>query len=104
MNRLEYEVLRKITGAYQRRSNEGVLAIAHMRPRGIKLDDISISWAARGLRTGNPHIRKILDNPISDRARASHQKMLAKWYHGRGALCARKRPHPMAEAFYNTTI
>ena len=42
------------TGAYHGTSYDELLAISHIEPLGIKLDDISVSWAARSLRTGDP--------------------------------------------------
>ena len=63
IKRAEYQALRKITGGYNGSSHDKLLAIAHIEPLQTKLDDISACWAARSLRTGDIHIRKILETP-----------------------------------------
>jgi len=64
MRRLEYQALRKISGAYHGASHEKLGFITAVEPLQCRLDHISILWAARSLRTGDPHIRDILDtNP-----------------------------------------
>jgi len=63
MKRVEYQALRKITGAYHGSSHNKLLGLAHIEPLETKLDDLSASWAARSLRTGDTHIRRTLDLP-----------------------------------------
>jgi len=83
-----------MTGAYHGSRHEKLLAIAHIEPLETKLDDISVAWAARILRTGDPHIRHCLDHLTSPHS----------WYDGRGAPFTRQRPHPIGAASYKTTI
>ena len=57
----------------------------------MKLDDISISWAARSLRTGDPHIRTTLEEDTT-------------WYDCRAPPLVLKRSSPIAEAFHKCSF
>jgi len=100
MKRTEYQALRKITGGYHGSSHEKLLAIAHIEPLEVILDDISVRWAARATRTGNRTIKALLDQ----QATTLRDPSLAEWYDGRGASLTRTPLHPIAEAFHKTTI
>jgi len=65
MKRVEYQALLKITGAYHGSSHEKLEAISHIEPLQSKLNDISACWAARSLRTGDNHIHRTLDHPLT---------------------------------------
>jgi len=43
LKKVEYQALRKITGAYHGASHEKPLATSHIEPLQVKLDDLSIS-------------------------------------------------------------
>ena len=86
--RVEYQALRKITGAYHGSSHETLLAISHIEPLQTKLDDITACWAARSLRTGDPHLRQILDTP------PPNDPTITCWHDGRGGPSTRQRAHP----------
>lgn len=60
MVRLEDQALKIISIAYHGASQPKLGWIAGVEPLQIKLDDISVSWAARAVRTGDPHIRAML--------------------------------------------
>ncbi|KAF8434017.1 hypothetical protein BGX38DRAFT_1275823 [Terfezia claveryi] len=65
MRRLEYNALRKITGGYHGSSHEALGYIANAEPLQDKLNDISRSWAARAVRTGNSQIRVFIKDDTS---------------------------------------
>jgi len=73
--------------------HEKLLAITHIKPLEAslvstleaKLDDLTISWAARSLHTGDPNIRAILDRSTS-------------WSDGKDPAATRESV--IAEAFY----
>jgi len=93
MRRLEYQALRKITGSYHGASHDKLGWIAAVEPLQARLDHISILWAARSLRTGDPHIRKVLEEDTTGDS----------WHEGhRGANT--KLDTPIAEAFNLTPI
>jgi len=58
--RLEYQALRKITGAYHGASHVKLGLIANIEPIEEKLRDIGACWAAKATRTGDPIIRDFL--------------------------------------------
>jgi len=62
--RLEYQALRKVTGAYHGASQEKLGYIANVEPIQAKLTDMGACWAAKAISTGDPHIRSFLhDQP-----------------------------------------
>ena len=91
MKRVEYQALRKITGAYHGSSHERAPNITHTEPLEIKLDDMSISWEARSLRTGDPHIRGFLQEDRS-------------WHDCRAPPLVPSRSSPIAEAFHKCSF
>ena len=93
MERLEYQALRKITSRYHRSSMEKLGYIAGVEPLQAKLDDISTSWAARSLRTGDARIRAAVATPVSPSCTA--------WFDGTTQLLT---DSPIASAFYISAI
>ena len=63
MRTLEYKALKNITGAYNGSSQVKLGRIAQVEPLEDKLDDQLISWAARSIRSGDPLIRSLADQP-----------------------------------------
>lgn len=86
--------MRNITGAYQGSSHERLGWIANAEPLQAKLDDISRAWAAQSLRTGDPHICKLLDK--------SPMPAYSPWHDGGIPHCP--RDSPISDAFYLTAI
>ena len=92
--RLEYQALRKITGAYHGASHEKLGLIANIEPIQSKLTDMGVCWAAKAIATGDPHIRAFLeDSP----------RGFPAWHDGTGG------PQPILEspisaAFHLTAI
>jgi len=56
-----YRTLGKIYSAYQCGSHEKLGKIIVIESLEIKLDNISISWADRALRSGDKHIQNCLE-------------------------------------------
>ena len=56
--RLQYQALRRITGAYHGSSHLKLGFIANAEPIQVILDHSSISWAARNVKGGDPRVRK----------------------------------------------
>ena len=54
-----------ITGAYHGASHQELGWIAAVEPLQSRLDHISISWAARSLRTGDKEIREFLEDKVT---------------------------------------
>ena len=75
MHKLEYQALRKITGAYHGSSHGDLAYIAAIEPLERKLDDHSVSWFARSVRTGDQHIRQFLEAPPAP--------LCSRWEHGK---------------------
>ena len=73
--KVQYRALRRITGAYYGSSSEKLLAIAGIEPLQAKLNDISNTWAARVLRTGDKTIRRFLEGPPTKDAWHSNNPM-----------------------------
>lgn len=60
--RLEYQALRRITGAYHGASHAKLGYIANVEPIQAKLTDMGARWAARAISTGDPHVRGFLQD------------------------------------------
>ena len=65
MKSIEYKALRKITGGYHGSNHLKLAAIAAVEPLERKLDNISVAWFARSIRTGDRHIREFLEAPTA---------------------------------------
>jgi len=61
MKKVEYQALRKITGAYQGSSHQKLGWIANVEPLGEILDNISVQFISRAVRTGDQEIRMFFD-------------------------------------------
>ena len=57
---IEYHALRKITGAYKGSRHRKLGFIANVEPLQAILNHLQISWVARGLSTGDPHIHEAI--------------------------------------------
>jgi len=93
--RLEYQALRKITGAYHGASQQKLEWIAGIEPLQSRLDHISICWAARSLGIGDTEIRRFLEAKVSP----GH----TEWHDGTGRE-GFKTEGPINSAFYLTPI
>ena len=60
MKRLKYQVLRRITGAYNTSNQLTLAGIAAVEPLERKLDDISVSWFAGSIKNADPNIPDFL--------------------------------------------
>ena len=60
--RLEYQALRKITGAYHGASHMKLGLIANIEPIQTKLADMGARWAAKAMSKGDLHIRDFLED------------------------------------------
>jgi len=94
MQRLEYKALLKITGGYRGSAHTKLGLIANIKPINAKLSDISSSWAARVLRTGDREIREFLDQKPSEGC--------PPWYCGNNPHAARHSA--ISRAFYYSGI
>ena len=63
MLRLEYQVLRRISGAFHGSSHEKLGVITAIEPLEVFLQDRAAAWAARAVRTGNKAFRQLLELP-----------------------------------------
>jgi len=103
MNHMEYQALRKITGAYHGSSHQKLGWIANIEPLHDKLDDISRCWAARSLRTGDPLIRTFLDVPTATCADPpTPVPKISPWHDS--TTPDLPRDSPISEVFYLTGI
>ena len=94
-----YQDPRQITGVYYGSSHKKLLRIAHIDLE-VKLDDLSVSWAARSLRAGEPQIRRILDEDVT----RTHKTGTASWHDGTAPPSVFQRSGPIAESFFKTDI
>ncbi|KAF8422185.1 hypothetical protein EV426DRAFT_706332 [Tirmania nivea] len=92
MSRLEYKALRKITGGYHGSSKEKLALIANIEPLKDKLDDMSRTWAARAVQTGDKQIRKVLESKPAPGCQSWNDRTSP----------SNQRDSPIAEAFYLT--
>jgi len=92
--RLEYQALRKITGAYHGASHEKLGFIANIEPIQTKLTDMGACWAAKAIATGDPHIRSSLEGPPKD---------FPPWHNGTGGPQSTLES-PISAAFHLTAI
>lgn len=60
MQRLKYQTLRRITGSYNSSNHIILDSIAMLEPLETKLDDISVTWFTRSMRTTHTNIRDFL--------------------------------------------
>ena len=92
--RLEYQALRKITGAYHDSSHEKLGFIANIEPIQDKLADMGACWAAKAISTGDPQIRALLQEDTPG---------WTAWHDGtKGPRQARETP--IGTAFHLTAI
>ena len=68
----------KDNGGYHGSSKLKLGYIAGVEPLQVKLDDLSASWAARSLRTGDNQIRKFTDAPHSRGTSSWHDGTMAR--------------------------
>jgi len=92
--RLEYQALRKITGAYHGASHEKLGLIANIEPIQTKLADMGACWAGKAIATGDPHIRSFLEGPPQD---------FPPWHDGTGGP-QHILESPISAAFHLTAI
>jgi len=93
--RLEYQALRKITGAYHGSSHQALGLIANVEPIDLILRDRATKWAAKAIRTGDPQIRQLLQEGPSE--------CFPYWHDGSLRL-GRTQDPPLAAAFHNTAL
>jgi len=72
MERMKYKALRKITVAYHGSNKAKLGYIAGVEPLQAKLDDLSTSWAARSLHSGDPTACTLVDSTPSTEHTSCH--------------------------------
>jgi len=92
--RLEYQALRKITGAYHGASHEKLGLIANIEHIQTKLMDMGVCWASKAIATRDPHIRSFLEAPPQG---------FPAWHDGTGGPQT-SLESPISAAFHLTAI